>query len=142
MSVERAATGENLCRSWPAGFKLVLAVAVIVAAGLLPEELWPATAFLGVFVAALHALAGTSPRWLVRRTLQFLPMVIEALKGWKAGHPLDPATNVGALVDTQQLNTVLSYIDAGHADGAKLVAGGKRTLEETGGTYVAVAWKA
>ncbi|MCY1278739.1 NADP/NAD-dependent aldehyde dehydrogenase PuuC [compost metagenome] len=77
-------------------------------------------------------------RLLVEKSIkdQFLPMVIEALKGWKAGHPLDPATNVGALVDTQQLNTVLSYIDAGHADGAKLVAGGKRTLEETGGTYV------
>lgn len=66
----------------------------------------------------------------------FLPLVIEALKGWKPGNPLDPATNVGALVDTQQMNTVLSYIEAGHADGAKLVAGGKRTLEETGGTYV------
>jgi 4-guanidinobutyraldehyde dehydrogenase/NAD-dependent aldehyde dehydrogenase len=50
--------------------------------------------------------------------------------------PLDPATNVGALVDTQQMNTVLSYIESGHADGAKLVIGGKRTLEETGGTYV------
>ena len=62
--------------------------------------------------------------------------MIEALKGWKPGNPLDPATNVGALVDTQQMNTVLSYIEAGHADGAKLVAGGKRTLEETGGVYV------
>jgi 4-guanidinobutyraldehyde dehydrogenase/NAD-dependent aldehyde dehydrogenase len=34
------------------------------------------------------------------------------------------------------MNTVLSYIESGHADGAKLVIGGKRTLEETGGTYV------
>ena len=67
---------------------------------------------------------------------KFLPLVIEALKGWKPGNPLDPETNVGALVDTQQMNTVLSYIEAGHNDGAKLVAGGKRTLEETGGTYV------
>ena len=63
-------------------------------------------------------------------------MVVEALKAWKPGNPLDPATTVGALVDTQQMNTVLSYIDAGHQDGAKLLAGGKRILEETGGTYV------
>jgi 4-guanidinobutyraldehyde dehydrogenase/NAD-dependent aldehyde dehydrogenase len=63
-------------------------------------------------------------------------MVIEALKTWKPGNPLDPATNVGALVDTQQMNTVLSYIESGHTDGAKLVAGGKRILQETGGTYV------
>ena len=77
-------------------------------------------------------------RLLVERSIkdQFLPKVIEALKGWKPGNPLDPATNVGALVDTQQMNTVLSYIEAGHTDGAQLVAGGKRTLEETGGTYV------
>ncbi|RMM76883.1 Aldehyde dehydrogenase [Pseudomonas coronafaciens pv. striafaciens] len=77
-------------------------------------------------------------RLLVERSIKdrFLPMVIAALGTWKPGNPLDPATNVGALVDTQQMNTVLSYIEAGHADGAKLVAGGKRILQETGGTYV------
>ncbi|WP_268798855.1 aldehyde dehydrogenase [Pseudomonas huanghezhanensis] len=77
-------------------------------------------------------------RLLVERSIKdtFLPMVIEALKAWKPGNPLDPATNVGALVDTQQMNTVLSYIESGHADGAKLVAGGKRIMQETGGTYV------
>ncbi|MBV1816267.1 aldehyde dehydrogenase [Pseudomonas viridiflava] len=77
-------------------------------------------------------------RLLVERSIKdrFLPLVIEALKGWKPGNPLDPATNVGALVDTQQMDTVLSYIEAGHADGAKLVAGGKRIMQETGGTYV------
>ena len=67
---------------------------------------------------------------------QFVPLVVEAIKAWKPGHPLDPATNVGALVDAQQLNTVLSYIEAGHAAGAKLACGGQRVLEETGGFYV------
>ncbi len=77
-------------------------------------------------------------RLLVERSIkdQFLPLVIEALKPWKPGNPLDPATSVGALVDTTQMNNVLSYIQAGHDDGARLVAGGKRVLEETGGTYV------
>lgn len=77
-------------------------------------------------------------RLLVEASIKerFLPLVVEALKGWKAGNPLDPATNVGALVDTQQMDTVLSYIEAGHAEGATLVAGGKRVLEDTGGTYV------
>ena len=77
-------------------------------------------------------------RLLVERSIKdkFLPMVVEALKGWKPGNPLDPATNVGALVDTQQMNTVLSYIAAGHEGGATLVVGGKRIMEETGGTYV------
>ena len=77
-------------------------------------------------------------RLLVENSIKerFLPMVVEALQGWKAGNPLDPDTNVGALVDTQQMNTVLGYIEAGHNDGAKLVIGGKRTLQESGGTYV------
>ena len=77
-------------------------------------------------------------RLLVERSIKdtFLPLVIEALKGWKPGNPLDPATTVGALVDTQQMNTVLSYIKSGHTEGAKLVAGGNQILQETGGTYV------
>ncbi|AYF87960.1 aldehyde dehydrogenase [Pseudomonas sp. DY-1] len=77
-------------------------------------------------------------RLLVERSIKdkFVPMVVDAIKAWKPGNPLDPATNVGALVDSQQLDIVLGYIESGHADGAKLVAGGKRVLEETGGTYV------
>jgi len=77
-------------------------------------------------------------RLLVERSIKdkFVPMVVEAIKAWKPGNPLDPETNVGALVDTTQMNNVLSYIQAGHDDGAKLVAGGKRVMEETGGTYV------
>ncbi len=77
-------------------------------------------------------------RLLVERSIKerFLPLVVEALKAWKPGNPLDPATNVGALVDTQQLNTVLGYIEAGRAAGAQVLLGGQRTLEETGGLYV------
>jgi len=77
-------------------------------------------------------------RLLVENSIKdkFVPMVVEAIKAWKPGNPLDPETNVGALVDTTQMNNVLNYIQAGHDDGAKLVAGGKRVMEETGGTYV------
>ena len=77
-------------------------------------------------------------RLLVERSIKerFLPMVVEALKGWNPGNPLDPATNVGALVDNGQLNTVLGYIEAGREAGAKVLLGGARTLEETGGVYV------
>ncbi|WP_349568637.1 aldehyde dehydrogenase [Azotobacter salinestris] len=77
-------------------------------------------------------------RLLVERSIKdrFLPLLLEALKAWQPGHPLDPATNVGALVDRQQLDTVLGYIEAGLGEGASLLTGGRRTLEETGGTYV------
>ncbi|MGF6592497.1 aldehyde dehydrogenase [Pseudomonas sp. 2835] len=77
-------------------------------------------------------------RLLVERSIKerFLPMVVEALKAWKPGHALDPDTRVGALVDTTQLETVLGYIEAGKADGATLVTGGERVLEDTCGVYV------
>lgn len=77
-------------------------------------------------------------RLLVERSIteKFVPMVVKALADWKPGNPLDPATNVGALVDTQQLNTVLKYIETGQKEGAKLLAGGRRVFEETGGVFV------
>jgi gamma-glutamyl-gamma-aminobutyraldehyde dehydrogenase len=50
--------------------------------------------------------------------------------------PLDTATVMGALVDETQLRTVLGYIEAGVAEGARCVAGGQRVCAETGGYYV------
>jgi 4-guanidinobutyraldehyde dehydrogenase/NAD-dependent aldehyde dehydrogenase len=66
----------------------------------------------------------------------FVARVLEALKTWQVGHPLDPATRVGALVDRQQMETVLGYIEAGQRDGARLLCGGQRVMEDSGGTYV------
>ncbi|SFQ27585.1 4-guanidinobutyraldehyde dehydrogenase / NAD-dependent aldehyde dehydrogenase [Geopseudomonas sagittaria] len=40
-------------------------------------------------------------------------MVVEAIKTWRPGHPLDPSTMVGELVDRQHLDSVLDYIAAG-----------------------------
>lgn len=77
-------------------------------------------------------------RLLVERSIkdQFIPMVVEALKAWTPGHSLDPATTVGAVVDGRQLESVLRYIEVGKEEGARLLAGGNRILEETGGLYV------
>ena len=46
--------------------------------------------------------------------------------------PLDPKTRMGAIVSQDQMQTVLSYIEAGKKDGAKLVAGGKRVSVDGG----------
>ena len=77
-------------------------------------------------------------RLLVERSIreQFIPLLVEALQAWKPGHALDPATTVGALVDQRQLDNVLRYIEIGKEQGAELIAGGQRTLEDTGGLYV------
>ena len=52
------------------------------------------------------------------------------------GHPLEPGTQMGALIDGGHMQRVLSYIDGGVADGARVVLGGHRALKETGGFYV------
>lgn len=77
-------------------------------------------------------------RLLIERSIKeaFLPLLIEAFEEWKPGNPLDPATKVGALVDRQQLETILSYIESGHHQGAKLLLGGQPLFTETGGFYL------
>src|SRR5690606_38296063 len=52
------------------------------------------------------------------------------------GDPLDPATKLGAIVDVQQMQRVLEYIDAGRSEGARLAFGGAQVRQETGGCYV------
>ena len=46
------------------------------------------------------------------------------------GNPFDKNTEQGPQVDQDQFNKVMSYIDAGKKENAKLVAGGKRVGEK------------
>ncbi|MEE4461392.1 aldehyde dehydrogenase, partial [Azotobacter chroococcum] len=103
-----------------------------------PDLRAAASAAAGAIAFNQGEVCTAGSRLLVERSIkdEFLPLLLEALKSWRPGHPLDPATNVGALVDRQQLDTVLGYIEAGLNEGASLLAGGRRVLEETGGTYV------
>ena len=52
------------------------------------------------------------------------------------GDPLDPATQLGAIVDETQMKRVLGYIDAGRDDGASVRFGGRRVREDSGGYFV------
>jgi 4-(gamma-glutamylamino)butanal dehydrogenase len=52
------------------------------------------------------------------------------------GHPFDPATRMGALIDEKHMRRVLGFIDSGVADGAELALGGRRALQDSGGFYV------
>jgi len=52
------------------------------------------------------------------------------------GDPLDPVTNLGAMVDEIQTRRVLEYIDAGSKEGARLALGGRRVRVESGGCYI------
>jgi acyl-CoA reductase-like NAD-dependent aldehyde dehydrogenase len=52
------------------------------------------------------------------------------------GEPLDPTTRLGAIVDSTQLDKVLGYVGLGQEEGARLVTGGERARQETGGYFV------
>jgi gamma-glutamyl-gamma-aminobutyraldehyde dehydrogenase len=52
------------------------------------------------------------------------------------GHPFDPATQMGALIDSGHLKRVLAYIDSGIAEGAHVAFGGRQALLDSGGYYV------
>jgi acyl-CoA reductase-like NAD-dependent aldehyde dehydrogenase len=52
------------------------------------------------------------------------------------GEPLDPATQLGSIVDARQLDKVLGYVRLGQEEGARVVAGGQRVREDSGGYFI------
>ncbi|PFG19180.1 acetaldehyde dehydrogenase ExaC [Serinibacter salmoneus] len=56
----------------------------------------------------------------------FLADSIERTKAVKQGNPLDTDTMIGAQASNDQLEKILSYIDIGKAEGAKVLTGGER----------------
>jgi gamma-glutamyl-gamma-aminobutyraldehyde dehydrogenase/4-guanidinobutyraldehyde dehydrogenase/NAD-dependent aldehyde dehydrogenase len=68
---------------------------------------------------------------------RFIEKALAMIPRFAPGDPLDEATIMGAIVDETQLKTVMGYIEAGNADGAKLLAGGERVRQDSGGYYVA-----
>src|SRR6266545_3274287 len=57
---------------------------------------------------------------------EFVERLMTRAKAMCIGDGLDPATEMGPSVDESQFKTVLSYIDIGQEDGAKLICGGER----------------
>ncbi|HYN86089.1 MAG TPA: aldehyde dehydrogenase family protein [Pyrinomonadaceae bacterium] len=56
----------------------------------------------------------------------FIERIVERARGLRIGNGLDPATEVGPIVDESQFKSVLSYTDIGKEDGATLACGGSR----------------
>ena len=67
---------------------------------------------------------------------RFVEIVAAEAPKYAPADPLQPSTVLGALVDDTQMQTVLGYIEAGRGDGARLVYGGRRVREPSGGFYV------
>jgi gamma-glutamyl-gamma-aminobutyraldehyde dehydrogenase len=64
-------------------------------------------------------------------------MAVAQAKHYPPADPLANDTVMGALVDAQQVKSVMGYIESGKSDGARCATGGVQAREETGGCYVA-----
>ena len=67
---------------------------------------------------------------------QVIEKIKQVAQGMRVGDPLDPATQMGAMVDQGQMERVLGYIEKGKSEGAKVSLGGQRILAESGGYYI------
>src|SRR6202034_1169504 len=80
-------------------------------------------------------------RALVQQSIydQFVPDAVARTKAVKQGNPLDTDTMIGAQASNDQLEKILSYLEIGRAEGAKVLTGGERADlggELSGGYYV------
>ncbi|MFI6879014.1 aldehyde dehydrogenase family protein [Streptomyces sp. NPDC050400] len=70
---------------------------------------------------------------------EFLEAAVARTEAIKPGHPLDTDTMIGAQASNDQLQKILSYLDIGQQEGAKVLTGGQRIEydgELAGGYYV------
>ncbi len=95
-----------------------------------------AAAYNGIY-ANMGEVCNAGSRILVEKSLyeDFVSRFIaEGKDAYVPGDPLDPKTNLGPLVTHEAQQRVLSFIESGKAEGAKLEFGGD--VPDLGGAYV------
>jgi betaine-aldehyde dehydrogenase len=67
-------------------------------------------------------------RVFVHRSIKaaFLERLVKRVGAMRIGDPMNPDTQVGALISEQHMFKVLSYIERGRAEGARILTGGMR----------------
>src|SRR5271154_962456 len=60
---------------------------------------------------------------------EFVERFVERAKKLKVGNGLDPTVEMGPCINEQQLNTVMTYVEIGKKEGARLATGGNRLTE-------------
>jgi acyl-CoA reductase-like NAD-dependent aldehyde dehydrogenase len=111
-------------------------------AAIILDDADPATVATGIRFASLSnsgQICNALTRILVpaTRSGQFVDALAAEMAALVVGDPADPATQVGPLVARRQQQRVLSYIETGSREGARLVVGGTERPEDTDrGWYV------
>ncbi len=77
-------------------------------------------------------------RLLVQKDIQkdFVAAVVKAAETMQPGDPLQIDTQIGAINSAAQLEQNLAAVDKAKSEGADILLGGVRSLEETGGFYM------
>ena len=78
-------------------------------------------------------------RLLVQRAIyeEFIAEVAEIASSMRVGDPLSLKTDIGAVASEAQLQRNFAFVDDAARQGARLVYGGERVLQDTGGSYMA-----
>ncbi len=68
----------------------------------------------------------------------FMEKLVARTQGIRQGDPLDPKTTMGPQVSKEQMDKVVSYLEAGKKEGAKVLTGGgpAKIAGESGGYFV------
>ena len=96
---------------------------------------------LDAAVFMIYSLNGerctSGSRLLVERSIYgpFIDRLAERVKCVRIGNPFDPETELGPMIHPFHLEKVLGYVSAGREEGATLVAGGGRPVNERSGNY-------
>lgn len=87
-------------------------------------------ALLANFYSAGEVCSNGTRVFVHRRVRErFLNRLLARVGKMRVGDPLDPATDVGALISEGHMARVLDYIGRGEAEGAELLAGGMRVTQ-------------
>lgn len=126
------ATGQDILRNAAAGVKPVSlelggkSPNIVLADADLDAAVKGAT--IGIFYGKGEVCAAGSRLFVEKKIKdEFLQKLIDRAAKTVPGDPLHPKTRFGALVSPEQMNKVLGYIEKGKAEGAAVVAGGKRS---------------
>ncbi len=66
---------------------------------------------------------------------ELLERILQKVREWPTGNPLDPANRLGAIVSKEQYESILDYIKKGKSEGARVILGGE-PMKSKGGYFI------
>ncbi|MEM6688077.1 MAG: aldehyde dehydrogenase family protein [Planctomycetota bacterium] len=98
-----------------------------------------AEALVGAITFHTGQVCCDATRWLIHQDIydEFIGYCKELMQKVKVGHPLDPGSQMGPVVNPKQCERVLRYQNEGASQGAEcLIGGGTATVDGFEGNYV------